>query len=204
MIAAALALLLYNHRESAYAGDTAAEHLLAAQSIIEVRKQAHAETVTTPKPAGSQIAGAPSDAAQPPEVEEPTPIVEIDGIGYMGFLTIPAINLEMPVTAQWSEANLKIAACRHYGSFEENCIVVAGHNYTRVFGRLKRLKSGDAVYFTDMNGIVHGYTVKEVEILNADDIDKMLDSRWNLSLYTCTYNGKQRVTVRCVEKNEEN
>lgn len=41
--------------------------------------------------------------------------------------------------------------------------------------------------------------VEEIEILNADDIKRMIESDWELSLYTCTYNGKQRVTIRCRE-----
>ena len=48
-----------------------------------------------------------------------------------------------------------------------------------------------------MNGIVTHYTVEEVEILDGTDISGMLSGSWALSLYTCTYGGSARLTVRC-------
>ena len=43
-------------------------------------------------------------------------IVTIDGYDYIGYISIPSINLELPVMAEWSYAGLKIAPGRYYGS----------------------------------------------------------------------------------------
>ena len=46
-----------------------------------------------------------------PEMEMPT--MEIDGQAYIGVLSIPALDLELPVIGEWSYPRLKIAPCRY-------------------------------------------------------------------------------------------
>lgn len=92
---------------------------------------------------------------------------------------------------------LKIAPCRNYGSVMSNDMVIAGHNYTRHFGTLNNLKIGDAVIFTDMNGVRYPYQVEEVLTLEPTAVEEMQNSGWNLTLYTCTLSGQLRLTVRC-------
>jgi len=124
-------------------------------------------------------------------------VVEIDGYEYIGYLTIPSLNLEMAVMAQWDYDRLKISPCLYYGSVETDNMVIAAHNYNRHFGRLPKLKIGDAVRFTDMNGKVYKYRVGDMEMLRPSDTEAMINSDWDLSLYTCTPGGASRVTVRC-------
>ena len=38
--------------------------------------------------------------------------VEIDGNLYIGYISIPALNKELPVMSTWSYPKLKIAPCR--------------------------------------------------------------------------------------------
>ena len=47
-------------------------------------------------------------------------------------------------------------------------------------------------------GAVRRYTVAEVTTLEPTAVEQMTDSGYNLTLFTCTYGGKSRVTVRCV------
>lgn len=37
--------------------------------------------------------------------------VLIDGYKYVGFLSLPTLELELPVMADWSEAKLKLSPC---------------------------------------------------------------------------------------------
>lgn len=136
------------------------------------------------------------DLTRTEELLELTPKDIGDGI-FDGILTIPAIDLEMSVFDTWNEEYLRQSVCRYYGSPYTEDFVIAGHNYRSGFGKLKDLQPGDEVYFTDMNGIVTHYTVEEVEILDGTDISGMLSGSWALSLYTCTYGGSARLTVRC-------
>ena len=123
--------------------------------------------------------------------------VEIDGSLYDGILSIPAIELEMAVYDTWNDNYLRKSICRYYGSTYTNDLVIAGHNYRSGFGKLKKLNPGDDVFFTGVDGTVTSYVVKQVEVLDGTDISGMLSGGWDLSLYTCTYGGQARLTVRC-------
>ncbi len=123
--------------------------------------------------------------------------VDIDGHQYVGLVSIPSVELEMAVLDICNEDNLHVSSCRYYGSPFTNDLVIAGHNYKSGFGKLSELKRGDEVFFTDMEGTVFGYEVEDIEILDGTSIEQMINSEFDLTLYTCTYGGKQRVTVRC-------
>ena len=51
--------------------------------------------------------------------------------------------------------------------------------------------------FTDLEGNQIFYEVREIYTVAATDIDGMVNSGYDLSLFTCNYGGKARVTVRC-------
>ena len=125
------------------------------------------------------------------------PAETINGYDYIGVLEIPALNLTLPIMADWDYDRLKIAPCRQFGSVETNDLVSAGHNYKTHFGYLDQLQVGDAVNFTDVNGKVTVYHVELTSILQPDDVDAVQNSGYPLVLYSCTYSGKTRLTVFC-------
>lgn len=126
------------------------------------------------------------------------PEVEADGHAYIGVLAIPDLNLELPVMSEWSYPNLKIAPCRYTGSVYLDDMVIAAHNYTRHFGRIKELSGGEMVIFTDSDGNIFTYEVALVETLMPTDVGEMESGEWDLTLFTCTVGGAYRVTVRCM------
>lgn len=190
LLAAAISLAVYNRYEENRAAEASERVLPLLRQAIEANS--HAEP---PKP--ENITPGPAE----PEPEETAPdrmtVVEIDGYGYIGYLSIPALELELPVMSEWDYTRLKTAPCRYYGSVKTDNMVIAAHNYSRHFGRLSQLKPGDTVRFTDMEGVVYDYTVGTLETLPPTATEEMIQGDWALSLYTCTYGGKKRVTVRC-------
>jgi sortase A len=128
---------------------------------------------------------------------------EVSGENYIGVLSLPTLDLELPVMADWSYPRLKIAPCRYTGSVETGDMVIAAHNYMKHFGTLRSLEKGDRVYFTDMENRIYTYEVAEVEILQPTAIEEMTAGEYDLTLFTCTYGGKSRVTVRCMSVVEE-
>lgn len=124
-------------------------------------------------------------------------VVEIDGYGYIGYISIPALELDLPVMSEWDYGRLKIAPCRYYGGTKTDNLVIAAHNYRLHFGYLGHLEVGDTVIFTDMESEISTYKVTSVEILMPTDVDKVKDTGDDLILYTCTYGGSKRVAVRC-------
>ncbi len=125
------------------------------------------------------------------------PEVEIEGQTYIGYLSIPIIGLEIPVMSEWDYSRLKIAPCRYAGSTKTDDLVIAAHNYSRHFGKIRELVSGDVIYFTDMNGMVWQYEVEITDILTPADVEEMLEGNYALTLFTCNYSGTSRITVRC-------
>ena len=140
----------------------------------------------------------PEDFPSLPDPFDPTMTeVEIDGLAYIGTLTIPTLELELPVLSAWDEQRLRIAPCRYAGSTKTGDLVIAGHNYRQHFGRLSSLSVGDAVSFEDMDGVCRAYEVAAVETLGPDAVEQMTSGEYDLTLFTCTYDGSLRVTIRC-------
>ena len=115
----------------------------------------------------------------------------------IGILSIPVLELELPVLTEWSYEKLRKAPCHYHGSCYEPDFVIAAHNYDSHFGRLSELQEGDLVLFTDATGEIHCYEVVLLETLAPTATEEMITSGFDLSLYTCTPGGSNRVTVRC-------
>ena len=133
--------------------------------------------------------------------EQEMTVTDIDGWGYIGYLSIPSIGLELPVMSEWSYPGLKIAPGRYAGSVFTDDLVICGHNYARHFSHVKRLAAGTTVQFVDMDGREWDYTVSKVETLQPTQIEEMVGKAdgddWDLTLFTCTTGGSARCAVRC-------
>ena len=138
----------------------------------------------------------------PPSAFEMTR-VEIDGYDYIGYLSIPALELELPIMADWDYKRLRIAPCRYYGSTNGRDLVLMAHNYASHFGRISELQPGDEVLFMDMDGHTTHYVVEGLDVLPPDAVDEMTSGIFDLTLFTCTYGGKSRVTVYCTRALEK-
>ena len=190
LFAAALALSVYNLWDG-YRAEQSREKLLEEyrdknQNISDEGEQAEESDGQIP------------DYQLNPEMEMPEVMLEeLDGAACIGVLEIPAIDLKLPVLSEWSYPLLKKAPCRYSGSAYLDNLVIAAHNYRTHFGKLKELETGDEVIFTDAAGNRFEYKVAVVEALTPQSVEDMTSGEWALSLFTCTLDGKNRVTVRC-------
>lgn len=183
LLLAALSLFLWNRKESREAEESVKRIL--PEVVEQIRKPGSPDR--------------PEEGTGDPDPYDPAMTeVEIDGSAYIGYLSLPALGLELPVMAEWDYTRLRIAPCRYTGSAKTGNLVICAHNYDRHFGPIRNLASGDEVYFTDMDGVVWQYAVETVDILAPTDIDSMTAGEYDLTLFTCTYGGQSRVTVRCM------
>ena len=197
-IVVAAGLAGYNIYESVYAArqsDSVSQQL--KETVMNVEEQNQENNMQYP---------GVSDVVIPDYVlfpEKEMPVIKVDNYNYIGILEMPGLELTLPVLAgEWSYEKLKIAPCAYSGSIYQNNMVIAAHNYWSHFSQIKNLKVGDAVIFTDCDDNVFEYTVGWVDILQKYDTDKMKDAEdWDLTLFTCTYGGKERYTVRCIKEN---
>lgn len=186
LVTAALVLFLRNQQEQIQAGSASQEAIVKVVEVIrEQQEQPDAATD-------------PSESAAPTVPEERSmTVTDIDGYGYIGFLGIPSLELELPVMADWTYPQLQIAPCRYTGSIFTNDLVIMAHNYPQHFGKLRDMQTDDLVTFTDMDGNTIQYRVVALEILGATAVEDMTAGDYDLTLFTCTYGGENRVALRC-------
>lgn len=189
LVLAALSLFFWNWREDQNSGRSA-EYILS--KMIE---QLENDKKT---PNDSKDSTAYPDPYNPEMTE-----VWIDGYAYIGYLTIPVLDLELPVMSEWDYTRLKLSPCRYSGSTKTDDLVIAAHNYSNHFGILSELSAEDKVYFTDMDGKKHSYAVQAIEVLSSDAVEEMTSGEFDLTLFTCTYGGQSRIVVRCIRTVEE-
>ena len=183
LLLAALGLYGYNRYEDAQAG-------AEAQVVVQDLEQKLEQTVSK---AESTETSSDSEEMLSPEL----PVVMLDGYDYIGVISIPAIDIKLPVMSDWSYPKLKISPCREFGSSRTDDLVIAAHNYESHFGKLGSVSVGDNVIFTDMDGVENHYIVQKTDILQPTDVDAVEHSGYDLVLYTCSYGGKTRITVFC-------
>ncbi len=176
-IICSIGLIVFNSQEDTLAGDLSQEaipFIISQMPEVEQLPEEIAETYSGDMPA-----------------------IDVDGFSYIGLVTIPAIDIELPIQAEWSKEKARTSPCRYKGSVYENDLIVAGHNYTRHFGKLRELNSGDEVIITDVNGNSFYYVVTYMETIGTEEVEKMDEGDWDLTVFTCTLGGASRVTVRC-------
>jgi sortase A len=175
MLITALVLVTYNCVVSERAGEN-------AQSVV------------------AQLDGdIPDDASTDYDIDADAemPLVTVDGNDYIGELIVESLGIKLPVMSSWSYEKLNIAPCRYSGSIYKSNMVIAGHNYDSHLGKLRNISIGDSVTFIDVDGNKFLYEVKDLEIMPPTDVEKMVDSDWDLTLFTCTIGAKTRLAFRC-------
>lgn len=127
------------------------------------------------------------------------PSIEIDGRRYLGILTIPSLQLQLPVLADCTEENLKLGPCRYDGTVADHNMIIAGHNYRRQLSPIKQLQPGAVISFLDVAGNETVYEVSERALIGGLETEEMYAGEWDLTVFTCNLGGKSRVTLRCSE-----
>ena len=185
-ILSSVGFVVYNRWEDQNAEGIAKDLLEDVQSIMDEKQPE--------QPLAADTVNLPDD---PEKIPTEMATVKVDGYDCIGVLSVPVLDLELPVLTDWSYAKLKKAPCHYYGTYYEKDFVIAAHNYQSHFGKLSELQPKDLILFTDVSGTVYCYEVVLLETLPGNATEEMITSGFALSLYTCTPGGASRITVRC-------
>jgi len=191
LMAASASLMIFNHRAQQQAKNAAEEILPLLTAQIPTESDAEPDITYVIAPT---IPAAVAEESHPPREMA---VADIGGYGYIGYLSIPSLGLELPVMADWSYPQLRIAPCRYSGNLFADDLVIMAHNYWGHFGQLSKLNAEDTVLFTDMEGTQHTYQVVLTDLLTPGAVEEMTSGDFDLTLFTCTYGGQNRVTIRC-------
>lgn len=120
---------------------------------------------------------------------------------YMGVLQIPALDLQLPVFSTYSQQAMEQAPCLYMN--DSGHMILCAHNADCHFGRIGTLRFGDRIII-DTSRFRYEYRVEKIEILQPDEVERMTDTSYALTLFTCTPYGQARITVRaCMCQNSE-
>ena len=149
----------------------------------------------------------PAQPETPPTTEMPKTTIHSEsaarpestwkGYEMVGIVRIPSLGMELPILDSWDYDLLQIAPCRYFGSVDGGNLILLGHNYTRHFAPLKKIKVGETVEFCDVNGTVTQYEVAVTEVLQKTELERLTASNHDLTLFTCSNGGYSRFVVRC-------
>ncbi len=195
LIAAALCLAGYSQWMEVQAAKNAQDALTSLEILIP-SEGFHADEDASGQESG-EIGAEAGEAVTEVTEESGMTVAMIDGMDYIGIVEIPSLSLRLPVLSSWSEEKLKVAPCRYEGAVDTRDLIISGHSYKQHFRYIRNLVIGDAVIFTDMDGNRYEYKVCGTEVIPGNGVEQMSAGDWDLSLFTCTYNGSARHTVRC-------
>ena len=191
LVTAAVLLLVYNLWDGHRARES--EEAILAEYLQENKKASE-----SPEASDKEDKQNIPDYLLNPDMDMPEyTLKSLGDVACIGILEIPALDLELPVISSWSYSSLRLAPCRYSGSAYKGDLVIAAHNYQSHFGGLRTLPEGSEVFFTDAVGNRFSYYVAVTEALTPWSVDDMTSGEWPLTLFTCTLDSENRVTVRC-------
>lgn len=192
LVLGALSLVLKNEQEDRVA------QTFSQNVMPEIHAQIQRTLETAPRETES-----PSEMLDfiPAEYLKPEDLIMtekvIHGYAYIGYLSVPELELELPVMSGWDSKRLQISPCRFTGTLRGENLVIMAHNYNAHFGRLSQLSVGSQVQFMDMDGKLWNYEVVAMDVLAAEAVEEMTAGEYDLTLFTCATNRTHRVTIRC-------
>lgn len=193
LLMGSLSLLLRNRQEAENAHRASAELMPKLEQAIE--EQILIQENSPVPETETVIPGTPPELMDPEALKMTE--VEIDGHSYIGYMSIPALELELPVMADWNYEKLQIAPCRYGGTVLEGNLVVMAHNYIQHFGNLQRLQPGDQIAFVDMDNQTTVYEVVATDVVEPTAVEEVTAGDFDLTLFTCTYGRRARIVVYC-------
>ena len=124
--------------------------------------------------------------------------VEIFDKNYVGIISIPSLNLYLPIQDEWTKEKAKNSPAIYVGALDSYPLIIGGHNSNSQFNKLYKIKEGAEVIIINLQGEKVTYKVKKIETIDGKDIKGMTETDYPLTLFTCTFNNQARLTIRCI------
>ena len=133
--------------------------------------------------------------------------LDVTGTGIMGYITIPKIDVQLPIYHGTSSEVLNVAVGHLQGSSlpiggVNTHAVISAHRglpSAKLFSDLDRIDIGDTFEITVLNDVIR-YSVDEINVVTPDDLSKIqiVEGRDLVTLITCTPYGinTHRLLVR--------
>lgn len=129
---------------------------------------------------------------------------KLKGFKIIGKIEIPKLNLEKYILQESNQKALEVSVTKLCGP-QINKIgnfCIAGHNYNKVFGKIKTLEKNDQIILTDVYGSRTVYQVYDNYKTSPKDISCLTQDTGGekeVTLITCTMGATKRVIIKAVE-----
>lgn len=122
----------------------------------------------------------------------------------IGKIEIPKLKLEKYILSESNTKSLKVSVAKLCGPKINKIgnFCIAGHNYNKVFGKIKYLEKNDKIILTDIYGDSIVYQVYDNYKTSPKDLyclSQDTQSERELTLITCTMGATKRVIIKAVE-----
>ena len=114
--------------------------------------------------------------------------IVIDDLKYIGYIVIPTLDLNLPISKEFSYSSLKKSPTLYYGSLMNNNMVICGHSYKSHFRYLYKLKQGDEVIFVDRYDFIKSQSL--LDILLTRDAIILVDCKHDCELSKLAKNAR--------------
>lgn len=165
------------------------------KAVAEMDQTDYEQYLQAARDYNEKIASLNSPFAQADDLSDYDEILNISGTGIMGYITIPMIQIEIPIYHGTDEAVLNIAAGHLKGSSfpiggENTHAVISAHRglpTSKLFTDLDKLVVGDTFTITILNE-VYTYEVEEILIVEPQQVEKIaiIPNGDYVTLMTCT------------------
>ncbi len=125
------------------------------------------------------------------------PMLEIDGMNFIGIIEIPAFNITLPVYSTWNTAKLSKFPCRYMGSVYNNTLIIGGSDNKGQFDFMKIISENDYVFFTDTTGMRYSYRVDNIEISKDASTESLKGEKGDLIFFARNTYSLDYTIVRC-------
>lgn len=129
---------------------------------------------------------------------------KLKGFEVVGKIEIPKLKLERYILKDTNSKSLKVSVTKLCGPEinEIGNFCIAGHNYIRTFGGLKKLEKNDKVILTDIYGNHVSYKIYNIYKISPRDtscLNQNTKDKRELTLITCTLGAIQRIIIKAIE-----
>ena len=129
---------------------------------------------------------------------------KLKGFEIIGKIEIPKLKVEKYILSKTSTKSLKVSVTKVCGPEinEIGNFCIAGHNYNKIFGKIKTLEKDDQIILTDVYGNSSIYEIYDIYKTSPKDtscLTQDTSSEKELTLITCTAGATKRVIVKAVE-----
>ena len=117
---ASLGFILYNHHEEEIAQIASKDILQDVR--VNIPDTPNDETILDESISEEFVHEEHVEPIEPiDDIPQEMLTAKVDGYDCIGILSIPVLELELPILTDWSYQKLKIAPCHYYGSYYDDC-----------------------------------------------------------------------------------